>query len=386
VEKKGLILLRAGLMNSKEESPILLLDTFRTDLFKKVVLKKYNYKEVAKPSIKDALHIFYNPSLFFLFIKSIFLLKGIRSAIVYTYFYSAISNNKPKVVVGFYIAIKRKYFFYLANKFKNIEFIAVAPCRIDSLEKYTNIVPSRAKFFVHGDSDKNELISRGYDKELVYSYGSFYSHIHSTNIVDKSLKYDICILSQYLHQWEDENLSDERKTQIKIFNLLMDYISRFCLKNPQLKIAIAMRPQEKGEYGSHLEKNYFLEKIGNINPIFINSDERNGSSYQASLNSEVIITHYSTLGFELIGFKKKVLFFQPYQFEFAPIPSRLKWKIMSPSYNDFENQLTSLLNLNIENYEKTIVDDAQYFNNMDHDLIKKVCNMIDKRVGDEKNS
>ena len=60
-------------MNSKEESPILLLDTFRTDLFKKVVLKKYNYKEVAKPSIKDALHIFYNPSLFFLFIKSIFL-------------------------------------------------------------------------------------------------------------------------------------------------------------------------------------------------------------------------------------------------------------------------------------------------------------------------
>lgn len=367
-------------MNRK---PILLIDSSRTELLKTNLLQYYQYNEVNKPTLKELLFTFFKTSSILTLVRSFFIFKNIRSAFIYTHFYNAIKIYQPKVVIGFYIVMKRKYFFYLANEFTDIEFLAIAPSRIDSLTKFKNIYPSRAKFFVHGYSDANELSIKGYDKSLIFPYGSFYSHAHSKKTESQSQNYDICILSQYLHHFDENKLSPERKIQLKIFNLMMDYISRFSLDNPKLKIGIAMRPQEKGQFGSDLEKRYFQEKLRNINPVFINSNELNGSSYRAALNSKIILTHYSTLAFELLGFKKKVLFFQPYEFKHAPIPSRIKWKVMSPEYEAFQSQLNDLLNIESSLYEESIQKDAKYFNNMEKDLIETIKLMIDKRITHE---
>jgi len=370
-------------MNPKS---VLLIDSSRTELLKKHLLQYYEYNEVNKPSLKDVLFAFLKISSILTLVRSFFIFKNIRSAFVYTHFYNAIQIYRPKVVIGFYIVMKRKYFFYLANEFNDIEFIGIAPSRLDSMDKLINISPSRAKFFVHGYSDFNELAIKGYDESLIFPNGSFYSHVHSKKIESKCLKYDICILSQYLHHFDEKEMTPDRKIQLKIFNLMMDYVSRFSKENPQLKIAIAMRPQERGQIGSDLEKKYFQEKLRNINPVFINSNELEGSSYKAAINSKIILTHYSTLAYELLGFKKKVLFFQPYEFKYAPIPSRIKWKVMRPKYKVFQSQLNDLLNIKYSLYEESIKKDAKYFNNMENNLIETIKLIIDQRITHEKDS
>lgn len=364
--------------------PILLIDSSRTELLKTSLLQHYEYNETNKPKSKDLLFAFFKISSILTLIRSFFIYKRISSAFVYTHYYNAIKIYRPKVVIGFYTVMKRKYFFHLANKFINIEFIAIAPARIESSTKIANIHPSRAKFFVYGYSDLNELILKGYKKNLIYPYGSFYSHAHSKKIKNKSIKYDICILSQYLHHFEKNKITPERKIQLQILNLMMNYVSRYSLNYPQLKIAIAMRPQEKGQFGSDLEKKYFQKNLKNINPVFINSNELEGSSYKAAFNSKIILTHYSTLGFELLGFKKKVLFFQPYEFKHAPIPSRVEWKVTCPEYKVFEDKLNNLLNIEPSLYEESIQEDAKYYNNMESNLIENLKSLLDKQINYEK--
>ena len=363
-----------------EKKNILLIDSFRTKLLKQSILKDFSYAEVNKPSVKEILLFFFRPNAIIIFLKNIFFLKSITSALIFAHFYTVIKEIQPKIIIGFYIVMKRRYFFHLANEFKEIQFLAIAPSRIDDLNKFNNILPSNAKFFVHGESDANELVSRGYKKDFIYPYGSFYSHYHSDHCNDKQIKFDICILSQYLHQWEEKNMSEERKIQIEIFNLLLKFVKDFYNENSNLKIAIAMRPQEKGEVGSMLEREYFDSKLKDIQTTYIPSNELKGSSYQAAFNSKVIITHYSTLAFELLGFRKKVLFFQPLPFKYSPIPKRLKWKILHPDYNGFKKKLSNLLTMNQFEYEESISNDIKFFNNMENNLIKEVRSTIEETL------
>lgn len=362
---------------------ILLIGSERTYLLKKLILENFKYNEINKPSFFQSITVISFGSIF-LFLKNFIRFRKLSTAVIYTYYYKKISEYKPKVVIGFYIAMKNKHFFHLANEFKKIEFIAIAPSRIDDLNKYANITPSKATFYVHGMMDYNELVSRGYDKKLVYPYGSFYSHAHSKQISDTSIEYDICILSQYLHYWEDTNKNDERLKQIQIFDLLLDFISRYTRSYPKLRIAVAMRPQENGKIGSMLEKKYFSEKIGSLNPIFIDSQEQEGSSYKTSLKSNVIITHYSTLAFELLGFEKKVLFFQPYEFEYSPIPRIIEWKVMKPCYETFKKTLDNLIAIKDDDYKDNIDSISSLFNNMQHDLISEVNSKIKRIVNENK--
>lgn len=360
---------------SYDPKEILLLDSTRTFLLCSHLLKDIRYKTVEKPSKYKILKSLLNPKMLLLSISFFIKSRKIRQSILMGYYYLIIEKCNPRIVIGFYICPRKSIFFELANKLNSIEFVGIYPSRIDANRKISQLIPSEANLYVYGHDDAEQLKQKGYRESLIHPKGSLYSHIFSDyfNNQRKNVEYDICILSQFLHQWNDKKPSEDRLLQKKISDLMLAHIKRFSKTHDGLRICIALRPQELLEAGSKQEEEYFRSRLSEINFTMIKSNEASGSSYKAASLSKVTINHYSTLGHELLGFKKKVLFFQPYIFESAPLNEKLPFKIQDPSYEIFEESLLNLLNMDIDTYQLEINEAAKQFNNLDqNDIIKEI--------------
>jgi len=181
--------------------------------------------------------------------------------------------------------------------------------------------------------------------------GSFISGIFREENLEKTiLDRDICIVSEIT----DSFFSYGNKSQIEqnyYINLdrLYKFLHKFIVKRA-LKVTVA------GRGISNEEKEYFENLFGKKS--YVHRTEF--SSYYEMSRSKLIIGCCSTLLVESMSFNKKVLFYDPdIRDSFASSVKDGIWIIKSKKFTEFENDLNSILKINIKEYKKLT---KEYFN------------------------
>lgn len=327
-------------MEGSDKSQIILFDSRRSSLLVKYFLNNYDFQIVNSKYSNFKINSWKIISNYLIYLLKHF--KFYKLIFNEAYFYGTIKSKKPSIVFAFY-GTSLRYFSTLANALPKIRFVGLFPFQIHN-HHLQNIQPSLAEYYVFGEYDKKQLIKIGQSPDLIHPVGSFYAQAYLMQKRPKLIIYDICIVSQVIHFWFDEGCSENRKKGKKIFDTLLDYLRKFCESYNQLRIIIALRPQENGIAGTLLEKKYFAEKLSGVNFIFKENEESEFSSYHTVDESMVIITHYSTIGFEALGWGKKVLFCQFYNYlpKFE-LPDSLVYGIKKPDYGTFKAMLEKLL-------------------------------------------
>jgi surface carbohydrate biosynthesis protein len=160
---------------------------------------------------------------------------------------------------------------------------------------------------------------------------------------DKSIIYDICFVSMWRcvsFDTKNKVLLYEAEQMKKVDNFLNRYI-----ESSKKNICICMRASS--ENGETAEYRYYRDLFGSKVKI-ISRD--NYSTYDAMNRSKLIISSHSTCTSESFGWGKKALYVD---FSSENIFSYFDERVLllkRPSYVEFENRVSSILNMNDQKY------------------------------------
>ena len=161
------------------------------------------------------------------------------------------------------------------------------------------------------------------------------------------------------HEW----LKNEEKIEKK----LIEYILRYISLNKNLRIAVAFRPQIN-DLGKEKEFHFFSKYLSGLNINYIEHDTDSFSTYKTMEASKVIVANISTCAFEAMGWGKRVLFIQPYEFNLE-LPEDLYYSVRSPNYNKTSLLIDELLS----------ISDEQYSNNVNNNINEYCYNNTDNK-------
>ena len=307
------------LINSREVD-VLIIDEFGSDM---VV---YCMPENATFSIlptRNIIPLILKISFLFSIFKRLFKMQGIKKTVLF----SIIDTLKPKVMITH--IDNSQIMSYLHSEFPDKLTISIqSGWRCES--KVSGFPKALGQFFYgFGEYEKKLLIIKKTNFNEYIAAGSIkygvYKKYYCTEkkIVDN----DICYISCFVDR---EKTNIEGLEAQKLDEKLFLYLVNFCLEN-NLTVAVAAR----GISGSDLyesERKYYkdldVHDVAKIIP-------RNGvfGSYDLSYHSEIIVNTMSTLGFEMFGGGKKVLFgASKNDFELARLWKAVKNFEKLPSY------------------------------------------------------
>jgi surface carbohydrate biosynthesis protein len=216
------------------------------------------------------------------------------------------------------------------------------------LEKVHNF--SFPYYFSFGEYEKHmiekyKIKSRGVNGVGSLKLGIFLSK-HTVGFKKNS---NICLISQYLKPPVTELIDDYIvKLNVIYSNLIM--WNNNCKE--QRKIIVAMRNNKDDK-----EAYFFTNNIDAKNVELINNV--NFSSYKHGINSQIVVTMDSTLGFELFGLGCKVLFCAaivgdefPHKKNIDIILSKIPQFILLKSckQEEFNSKINALINMDNEEY------------------------------------
>ena len=187
---------------------------------------------------------------------------------------------------------------------------------------------------------------------------------------EKENKYDICLISQFLPmhiaQFSKRKFLNKQNRNF-IFNYIkfLELLKKY-LHDNNTKFAVAMRTSSNSEFSFY--KNYFDKATikKNIPDDF--------TSYKLSLRSNLVVSLNSTILSELLSWRKKVLWCNPYREKARKIELD-SFYFEGRDYNKFENKLKLLLNSDIKKF-KSEYSQSNYINyfdqkNLSHEIIRK---------------
>lgn len=259
---------------------------------------------------------------------------------------------RPRVVLGFYGATS-PVFGTLANRLSGIIFISAFPGPL-WWRQLDRVTPGPVHYLVPAAWDREKLLGAGVSSRQVEVVGSMYgSAFRRSSVqsgVDTPASYDICIISQIA--------GEDREVQETVERNLCRSVRRFACESAGLRLAVARRPQAT-EAGRARETGFFREHLDGLNYDLIENDGR-FSTYETASRSRVTITHYSTVGFDLLWLGEKVLFFQEPASKF-PVPGDVVFCTRRGGYDEFRNVLDRLLRMSSEEYlERTRENRRRY--------------------------
>ena len=172
----------------------------------------------------------------------------------------------------------------------------------------------------------------------------------------------VCFVSQYRSQ----QVNSSKQVNVKctgivrdVYRQLVDYTSV-----NKYKLYVTMF-HHKGEDDYTKELDFFKSIVNSDRVEFLPNSKSRYSSYKASIKSEVIVTMDSTLGFEMFGCGKKILFCSPIDPVFAKMrgveglfekmPNLVKLQ------GSLSTQLTELMNIDNAQYNKIVGNARAYF-------------------------
>ena len=198
--------------------------------------------------------------------------------------------------------------------------------------------------------------------------------------------FDICFISEYpsvsdlkhSKSWDRDLLDVISKTESQLFDLVVKFA-----ESNRLKLCVAMR-SGKGDVNFEEEKKFFLSK-SNYKLTLVPRNKL--SSYEVALASHLVICLFSTLGYEMLGLGKKIIFSADCKC-IKDFFMRGSWSINYPTYklpnyqrifkmdySEFSNKVVNLLNMTVEDYKESTKIARNYYmninlNNRPHEIIK----------------
>ena len=161
-------------------------------------------------------------------------------------------------------------------------------------------------------------------------------------------KYRICLCSQAVPaRIAKGGALGERR--LRAYELLDQFLVRFCDEH-QVSAVIAPR-KKPGDEDWQEERNFHLATIGSSTMVQVAEQQGRDATYELMNESEVVLSLYSTTGFEAIKWGKKVMFCPFYHDDVfkASSPRFVKdsdcwpWWLAEPDYDAFNSMLKRLL-------------------------------------------
>ena len=125
--------------------------------------------------------------------------------------------------------------------------------------------------------------------------------------------------------------------------MLTEFVARYASEN-RISVCVPLRTKDPSE------REFFHKYFGD-NCIFQESDRAAGSSYKATVISNLIVAINSTLVTEAFGAGLKVLFVNPLGEDWLQTMDNIgPWYLSEPDYDTFAERVDTLLSESIEDY------------------------------------
>jgi len=342
---------------SGKRSDVLIIDTVSSDLVIKCIPAEFSYSVV---EVREGVP--YLPGLLFfirLFVRvSQFGLKNkaLISAIV--------DLIRPKVIISF---IDNSLIMgQLDSIFPHKLVISIQNGTRMSTGGFLNGNPNfmLPHYFSFGEYEK-DVIKRYHVKcKEIYSVGSVKAGIFLGTHHESILQTDsICLISQHWMITDNEVINDYMEKLKCVYLNLLSWN-----KNHEYKIKIAMKSKKSEIVFYKNESNFYSDN--NIAKKIELIARTNFSSYKAGYGSSIIITMDSTLGFELLGSGKKVLFCALTISDEFPHKENIDfilWKmpnfilLKSLEMAEFNSKINALINMDNEEYLSLTKEAREYY-------------------------
>ena len=237
-----------------------------------------------------------------------------------------------------------------------------------------------------------------YEKKIAEKYNIKYKEIYATGSLKTSIflknhnhsienNKSICLISQHWSNTSDKTIIDYME---KIKRIYLNLISWSDKRNYEVKIAMRNKKSKRSSYKD--EVNFYNENDTYRKVELI--PNTNFSSYKAGYESSIIITMDSTLGFELLGLGKKVLFCaktiedtlkhkENINYIFCEIPEMLL--LDGLTQHEFNNKIDALINMEGCEYLKQTEGARKYYMNFNKlPVYKVISNFICEKIDNNK--
>ncbi|PJZ53380.1 hypothetical protein [Leptospira adleri] len=362
--------------------PVLVFDKERSSDLAAALLEKIEYEIL--PSRREEVYVNWRVLVVFIGLSLQFILKNIIlnfkslkspkllvRGLFLQYFKSVIFLIDPKVVLTY---IDNSFFFQLCSKeLPKIHFWAIQNgfrCELDVTRWLPNY-PKHEKIFLQrfycfGEFEKHLYARNLHDVKEFRAVGSIFLGQFLEQARSERIKeiYDICLISNYVHELGDKDTRSMARANIK----LAGYLSKYQKEN-RLKTIVALRGNDS------LEKDFYIKYFGD-SVQFTDRRQNKFSTYYAILQSRLSLTFFSTVGFEALGMKQKIVFLNYSRVpQFSPSMIG-PWFSSEEKYEIFKKVVTENLNMSKSEFNKITYDFQKYTMNVPldsytHRLIRK---------------
>ncbi|MBM9501951.1 hypothetical protein JWG44_16975 [Leptospira sp. 201903071] len=353
--------------------PVIIFDKERSADLASVLLENIEYEVL--PSRREEIYVNWRVLIVFIGLSIRFILinlfnkKLLASSKLFVrglflqYFKSVIFLTKPKVVITF---IDNSFFFQLCSKeIPEINFWAIQNgfrCELD-VTRWLPDYPKHEKIFLQrfycfGEFEKDLYLRNSHRVNEFRAVGSFFlgQFLETVQSVPVEDIYDICLISNYIHDLTDRDTRGIARANVK----LAMYLSKF-LKENRLRTIIALRANDPFE--KEFYRKYFGESVE-----FTDRTLTKFSTYHAIWQSRLSITFFSTVGFEALGMGKKIVFLNYSRIpEFNPSMSGT-WFSSEEKYEVFKAVVTKNLNMSKNEFNKLAADFQKYTMNVSQNV------------------
>ena len=237
-------------------------------------------------------------------------------------------------------------------------------------------------YFCFGQNEVEEIKKYNLNVNKISKIGSlrtanFHEYLKRSDIELSKNKYDLCLISEPAHNLNKHlNCESFEQTIAQIASNTIKYSIQHNLRFVFL--------QKKTLNSEEFYKEFkFYEKYLNKSEIDylkknLNFEYKNFSSYFGLFQSHVAIGSQSTLLSDKIGCKEKILAISPTE----DLPHKFKLggicKLIGNDYNKFENRLSKILKINIDEYLSKLDRPTEYIMEFDKDssAITKIRNHL----------
>ena len=222
---------------------------------------------------------------------------------------------------------------------------------------------------------------------------------------DSDLQWALCFISGYRKEYDYNRYPprnrksnwgspEEWETLRFAHECLFGLVAKYAHENDLRLVVVGRQRHEKLDQVDEKERQYFEMRAGQCNLEIICDRKSALSSYRGAMNSRLVVHLYSTMGWELFGIGKKVLFGGGLDSDLVKVMDIGYWTkflptevhITSPSYREFRLKASALLSMSSQNYTSLTRSPARYY--MEHDsrnpphivIGKKIRQHLDKDI------
>lgn len=334
----------------------------------------------------EDLHLYLTVGVLMRLIKYIYAGHGFAAS----YFIACFHYMKPRVVVDY---PHRSFLAKVAKEYDDAEYFSITngivadtldARTIDSMYQYEMAKQAISHLdnfhlYVIGQKDADIFSQAGLDKKNtginVYAPGSIIAdYYRGTTDVHKNL-YDICFVSQVNSitiRDNRENLRGDQhisKMLMEQTDVIIKHFNRYAIEN-NLTCAIQFRSSSLDEAD---ERDYYLSKIDKDANITLLSRNDISSAYIAAAKSRIMVSLFSSIGYEAISWGKRAMFchldfknvYKISSAKFETDAAMWEWLVEHPDYKCFSEKLDDLRNISDDEYVSRISEVAQYLVNFE---------------------